>query len=64
MLICANQVLSPIVQEIPKAREFSILADEASHISSKEQLSLVLGFVDKFSLIWEELLGFIHGLST
>ena len=64
ILICANQVLSAIVEEIREAREFSMLADEASDISNKEQLSLVLRFVDKFSLIREEFLGFLHCLST
>ena len=42
------------------AKEFSILADEASDISCKEQLSLVVRFVDHKSNIREEFLGFLH----
>ena len=42
------------------AKDYSILADEASDVSCKEQLSLVIRFVDQKSIIREEFLGFLH----
>ena len=42
------------------AKDYSILADEASDVSCKEQLSLVIRFLDQKSIIREEFLGFLH----
>ena len=63
IFLCADQVLTAIVQEVRDAREFSMLADEASDVSNKEQLSLVLRFVDQASYIREEFLGFLQCLN-
>ena len=40
-----------------------MLGNEASYVSNKEQLSLVLRFVDQASYIREEFLGFLHCLN-
>ena len=47
--ISAELLRSKIVKEITRAKFFSIMADEATDVSVKEQLSLVIRFV-----------GFIH----
>ena len=43
-----------------QAKTFSILAEEASDISVKEQLSLVIRFVDEYSNIREVFLEFLY----
>ena len=58
--ISAEQIQKSIVNEVLKAKEYSLLADEASDISCKEHLSLVIRFVDKESNIREEFLGFLY----
>ena len=60
IVIAADQIRKSIVDEVKNAKEFTILADEASDISCKEQLSLVIRFVDQKSIIREEFLGFLH----
>ena len=47
-----------IVAEINEAGAFSLLADEASDSSNKEQLPLVLRFVDKERNVRQEFVGF------
>ena len=54
--ISAKFVTDNVVNEVKEAKYFSILAD----VSVKEQLSLVIRFVDSESNIREEFLGFIH----
>ena len=49
-----------IIKEVKNAQFFSILADEASDISNKEQLSLVLRFVAENNEIREEFICFLH----
>ena len=60
IVIAADLIRKSIVMEVKAAKEFSILADEASDVSCKEQLSLVVSFVDQDSNIREEFLGFLH----
>ena len=43
-----------------KSQYYSVIADKASDTSNKEQMSLVLKFVDKTYDIREEFLGFLH----
>ena len=42
---------------------FSVLCDEASYSSNKEQLSFCLRYVDENGDIWEGFLKYIHCLS-
>ena len=58
--ISAELLRNEIVKEITRAKFFSIMADEAADVSVKEQLSLVIRFVDDKSNIREEFLEFIH----
>ena len=58
--IVGDKVKSVIIGEIRKSKFFSILADEASAISNKEQMSLVLRHLDSNFLVKESFMGFIH----
>ena len=44
--ISAKFVTDNVVNEVKEAKYFSILADDGSDVSVKEQLSLVIRFVD------------------
>lgn len=57
---CGQFITDKIVGDVTKARFFSILADEASDINNKEQLSLVIRFVDESNKIREEFLKFVE----
>ena len=54
-----THIKEKLISEIKDAKFFSILADEAQDSSNKEQLSLVLRFVDHSFHIREEFFGFI-----
>ena len=56
----AKFVTDNVVNEVKEAKYFSIVADEVSDVSVKEQLSLVIRFVDSESHITEEFHRFIH----
>ena len=43
--VVGDKVKSEIIGEIKKSKFFSILADEASNVSNKEQISLVLRYL-------------------
>ena len=47
-----------ILQEVRAAKYFSVCADEASDVANKEQLSLILRFVDQAGLVREEFISF------
>ena len=51
-------ILSKIVAEVNSSKMFAIMADEAADFSNKENLSLVLRFVDSSANIREEFVGF------
>ena len=53
-------ITEKIVDEIKRAKFFSILADEAADVSNLEQLALVLRFVNQPAKIREAFLGFFH----
>lgn len=44
---CGEYIRNKLVTEIKSAKFFSILADEAQDVSNKEQMALVLKYVDK-----------------
>ena len=56
---CGDHIQDNILAEIKEAEFFSILADEVADVSNKEQMPIVLGFVDKTGHIREEFLKFI-----
>ena len=53
-------ILDKLSAEVKESKYFSILADEAADISNKENLSVVLRFVDASKSIREEFVGFYH----
>ena len=58
--ICGKMITEKIVDEIKRAKFFSILADEAADVSNLKELALVLHFVDQSAKIREAFLGFFH----
>ena len=57
---CGQVVTETIINEVKRNKYFSIIADEAADCSNKEQLSLVLRFVDDNLNIRENFIQFIH----
>lgn len=58
---CCGQVISDkIIDDLKKVKFYCILADEARDCSNKEQMSLVLRFVDSEMNIREEFIRFLH----
>lgn len=57
---CAKVIQQKIIGEVKAARFFSIIADEASDASNKEQLSLCLRYVNEVGAIKEEFIRFIE----
>ena len=53
-----NYISSKIIAEVKQTRMFSVMADEAADVSNKENLSLVLRYVDSSKNIREEFVGF------
>ena len=51
--LVGDKIKSEIIGEIKKSKLFSTLADEASDISNKEQMSLVLRYLDSNFLVKE-----------
>ena len=49
-----------IIEDVKKSKFYCIIADEASHSSGKEQMSLVLRFVGSEMNIREEFIAFLH----
>ena len=57
--IIGEHIRERILTEIKEAKYYSILCDEVSDVSNKEQVSIVLRFVDGSNCIREEFLDFI-----
>ena len=57
--IIGNHIRDKILSEIKEAKYYSILCDEVSDVSNKEQVSIVIRFVDSSNCIREEFLDFI-----
>ena len=58
--IYGKQIVESIKGEIIENRFYSILADEASDCSKKEQLALVIRYIDRQNDVTERFLGFVH----
>ena len=54
MKCCRDVIVEQIIGEVKQRRCYSILADEVTYCSSKEQLTLIFRFVDKENNIREE----------
>jgi hypothetical protein len=57
--ICGDMVMEELVDDVKKAKFFSLLADEATDCSNTEQMAVVLRFIDESLKIREDFLGFI-----
>ena len=57
---CGDFITDSIISEVKQSKYFSILADEAADCSNKEQMSLVLRYVDEKNNIREDFVQFIH----
>ena len=57
---CGGVISDKIISEIKRNKFFSILCDEASDSSNKEQMSMVLCFVDDNFNVREDFIKYIH----
>ena len=57
---CKQWIQERIINEVKSSKYFAVCADEAADISNKEQLPLVLRFVDSSGSNREEFIEFIH----
>ena len=61
LIKCCGQVITEeIITEVKQNKFFTIIADEAADCSNKEQMSLVLQFVDNELNIREDFIKFLH----
>ena len=58
--ICNDLILSNLVKKITQAEYFSVLADETTDISCKEQLFICIRYVDSDNCLQEDSLQFIE----
>ena len=57
---CGKYTSQSITKEIKESEIFSVLADEGKDVSNKEQMVLVIRFVDSKQEIQEGFMWFIH----
>ena len=65
-LCCRDLIVEKLAAEVKENKYYTILADEATDCSLKEQIALIFRFVDKSSTIREEFVSFLecsYGLS-
>ena len=59
--VLADQVRQQILQKVNTAKWYTVIADEVTDVSNKEQLSVVLQYIDGDSLlVREHLLAFVE----
>ena len=59
--VFADHIIENIVGDIKKSKYFSVMADKASDISNKEQMSVVLQYLDTSNKVREKFVSFLHG---
>ncbi|XP_057306732.1 uncharacterized protein LOC130644950 [Hydractinia symbiolongicarpus] len=57
---CGDYITDKIISAVKQAKFFSIICDEACDTSTKEQMSVVLRFVDQHCNLREEFIRFVH----
>ena len=63
--LCADQIISALVQDCNDSRYFGFISDEATDCSTKEQASICVRFFDKMTKsVREEFLGFAEASRT
>ena len=60
---CPRETVDVILEEIGDGY-FSVLADESRDVSCKQQMAIVLRFVDKMGFVMERLVSLVHVTST
>ena len=59
--VLEDQIRSEIIRRVQKAKWFTVIADEVTDVSNKEQLSLVLRYIDPDTcLVRENLVGSLN----
>lgn len=58
--VIGEYITDKIVDEVKKSKIFSVLCDEASDVSNKEQMSMVLRYLDSTKKISERFVSFVH----
>jgi len=56
---CSKETVKAILEELDN-EYFSILVDESRDVSCKQQMALILRFVDKRGFVMERLVGLVH----
>ncbi|XP_023730872.1 uncharacterized protein LOC111878583 [Lactuca sativa] len=59
----SKEIIKSICDEIGKD-VFAILVDESSDVSKKEQMAIVLRYVDRLGIVKERFIGIVHVLDT
>lgn len=57
---CGDFITDSIISEVKEAKFFSVICDEACDTSTKEQMSLVIRFVDQNYNLREDFVSFVH----
>ena len=60
MLCCRDFIVEKLIGEVKESKYHTIIADEATDCSVKEQIPLIFRFVDKSSSIREEFVSFLE----
>lgn len=58
--VLASQIQQTIIERVHTAKWFTVIADEVTDLSNKEQLSLVLRYVDSTLMTREDLIEFVE----
>jgi hypothetical protein len=59
----ANEIVQSILKELGDD-VFYLLVDESRDVSCKEQMAMVLRYVDKFGIVKERFIGLVHVTET
>jgi len=60
---CAKETIGKILEELGDGY-FAVLVDESCDVSCKQQMVVVLRYVDKIGFVMEHLLGLVHVTDT
>ena len=60
LIDCCGELIEKIAAVVKENRYYSIDADEATDCAMKEQIALILRFVDKNNIIGEEFVSFLQ----
>ncbi|XP_048425431.1 zinc finger MYM-type protein 1-like [Pyrus x bretschneideri] len=61
---CAYETIKAIMKEVKESKCFSIIVDESRDVSTKEQMAMVLRYVDNKGQVIERFMGVQHVIET